>query len=938
MTKDTSKDVAHALVYPKNVGSLPRNICIVKWTPEWILIMQQIISYAEGGAKDFLSIPTASLKSILEIHLDGLLLVRAYSGLKTNDLKFFKPSSEIEPFIIADYQSELVETIGSCIEKWVDEYLVPFMEEYEMPDSLRDKLFLLLDKNSVFTTESQTFDLLPWGASANGTAAPLFNPLGYSITANDIARLLEGIVLFPELPPVMRVIGSELRKNTAELITPIIDRFEEKGLFSLVCTISIETLPTVNYPTINFNFSRRRWVTALKERYSHNRNASAFLFDENEGHVYTFNICKKKQENGDRKWLPDESFDVLRDRFNLPEINDEDDIYTLNINGLRASVSHSHSSDGGGYSGKNKLGGGVTERDRSDAFNAIFKHLNPYGFQKMESFHQIKNEVQFLKSENLNYLDLVTLCMNINEDQAASNESNENEFSIDISPNEKDIIHLLGKEWGEMIELLDEKLKKPRELESAKQKAVKVSNMCEINRNIVHSQFLSNQAPTLLLICQDQRQQGIIKYIIDKLFGDSIQVVSTLLPANTHGTRDTLPGADLTTLKRLQLRKETWHDAINNLASQCTIDMCLIQADQYYEDQGKDDNVNKPAAKIAFAQSGIPSQYLNPMDRRISKRDKQLEDYLNRIRSALFDLVFGHHGIIPAISESVTRYFPKETNRPKFIYGITSLRVNKRSGPAPSEIAVATRIDTNTGQPEVKFCHQERILVTSDWLNYRDAIKYLCSRFNTQISLGNAKSSLLPKDVYSSFSKRIFVEANQNLGIIYLETKRSSTLSPWLSDMSVGNDTEKLFSSYPALRVIRVRKQAPQLMIEKYAGEYFTPTTCRRLFSVDVGNIPIYWSLGQPLSQKKRGMSTYRSIELPDKGKTKTFDPVLGSAPTPNAVEFVVLSAPKDESIEQLIQFTTSLRVGILQANFSNFVSLPAPLFITNKLKEYFEL
>ncbi|WP_143247443.1 hypothetical protein [Agaribacterium haliotis] len=44
------------------------------------------------------------------------------------------------------------------------------------------------------------------------------------------------------------------------------------------------------------------------------------------------------------------------------------------------------------------------------------------------------------------------------------------------------------------------------------------------------------------------------------------------------------------------------------------------------------------------------------------------------------------------------------------------------------------------------------------------------------------------------------------------------------------------------------------------------------------------------------------------------------------------------EPIDQLIQLTKSVRAGILQDNFSNFVSVPAPLFTIKKMKEYFEL
>ena len=176
-------------------------------------------------------------------------------------------------------------------------------------------------------------------------------------------------------------------------------------------------------------------------------------------------------------------------------------------------------------------------------------------------------------------------------------------------------------------------------------------------------------------------------------------------------------------------------------------------------------------------------------------------------------------------------------------------------------------------------------------------------------------------------------------GIVYLDAEHVRTLCTWLGNTVLASEGNDLRAKYSNLRIIRVRQQAPQLMVEKYREGYLSPTTCKRIFKVTEGTLPVYWSLGLPLAQSKRGVSTYRKIILPDgKGGTKEFEPFLKQAPTPNSVEFVVLSLSPEDSADKLIQYTTALRVGVLQANFAKFVSKPAPLFIMGKLREYFEL
>ena len=940
MLKNMEKDVAHAFIYSSKSSSLPCEVYLAKWTPECLLLMKEIISHASvSAAQEFLSIPTASLKALLEINVDSLLLVPNYVGLKTNDLKYFSPRSHLKPFIIARKSNDFEKSLKYCTEAWIDDHVVPFIEKYNLPDSLREKLFLLVENQKLFELQTESFALLPWETGKNGTAIPTTSTYGYSITANDIARLLEGLIIFPDLPPVMRVIGSDLNSNKAELMTPIIDTFQESGLFSMVCSISIETLPTVNYPIININFHRRRWVTSLKEKFSHNKNASAFIFHENNQRAYAFNLRKQKTDGNKSVWLPDDSLDALRAKFKLPRTNSLEEIVKLVGNeNVRAGVLHSYSSDGGGYAGKNKLGSGVTERDRIDAFANIHRKLAPLGFEIFNSFTRIKDGKNFLKVSHLSYLDLITLCLNINEDLTLEDDSGApgvNEQRID---NPEPIIDGLDDQWLAMISQYEKKLYEDGSI----LKAQKVENMSDLNQDIIKRCFVEDRKPVLLLFCQDQRQQVILKYIIKKLFAESIEVISALLPSDVHGPKNILPGANDKPTDRIQQRKESWEKYMESILSKYNIDMCLVQADKFYVLEGKlvpEDDINKIAAKITLSSLGIPTQYLNSIDVRKKNIEKKLEDYVNRIRSALYDLVFGHHGLIPAIKESINAYFPSVDTRPKFIYGISLVKVNSRSCCASgAELAVATRISATTGLPEVMLCYFDSQIHVTEWINYKQAIQFISARYNIKMSLGGDSGSITRKDIFQSFYKKLVKEANQQHGVLYVDATHAKTLCSWITDSGIQLEGGLDLSAYPMLRLIRVRQQAPQIMIEKYVDNLATPTTCKRLFRINEGKLPIYWSLGLPLLPSKRGTSTYRSIELSHAGATKIYPPHLKPCPTPNSVEFVVLGSPTGESVDELIQFTASLRVGVLQANFAKYVSQPAPLFIMRKLKEYLEL
>ena len=951
MPINKGNDVAHALIFRNQATPMDFEAAWTQWTPDCInkiktLKDQAVTNYRARTQNEYadLSIPSSSLRMLLQLKIDSLLSVTPYTGFSYSDLNNTK---HIKPFALMQQTPSLIADLSSCVESWLSSNVTAFIERHEVADHWREELFELFDEQKLFHMGHSEFKLFPWGQHKNGTAVPQDSNLGYPVAANDIARLLEGKAIFPGLPPVLRVIGGySNNSNRAELVTPIIDTYEQ-GRFSMVCSISIETLPTVEYPLIYIDFHRRRWIDSIADSYTHSRSISAYLINVDEDRAYQFKLEKRPNDQNRWGWTADDAWDVLSEKYRLtPSHQPQDLLSILDPSGLSVGVAHQHGIEDRNLSAKNRLGSGVTETDRINAFSQIESELSQYGFEQFGNFTAIKNSTPLFKE--LAYLDVQTLS-NADNNEVDENSDPEQQNAITDEDITQAFSSIDRSFTDAFTSIISDQEQDPNKLKRRKEK---VQNMMELNQSLVNSSFTctDNRKPTIVLVNQDQSQQALLLTITQRLFGESVNVRTALLPEKVHGPKSELPESQTKDFQRLQARKEIWEAFSKNAFQGKTHEMCLIQAHEYYSvaSQTKpihDDRINKPAAKIALAsEAGVPTQYLKPINSKIKAKQKQLVDYIHRAQSALLDLVFGHHGLIPGIREQVEKSFGDNNTAPRYLYGINIIKVNKKTvKKGSSELAVATRINSHSGLPEVKLCHFDNSLHITQWLSFNDAIIYITQRYNSSLSLGRYQGVNSGKDNFQKFCREIIDEANTQYGCVFIDSTHSKRLWPWLADTGATTShapfSDGSNAKWESARIFRVREQAPPLMIEKFKDDYAVHTTCARLFRVNDGDVPIYWSLGQPLVKLKRGVSTYQETELPESDNTiKSRGPWLKPAPTPNAIEFTLLSHLATDDTDQLACFASALRRGVLQANFDKWIRSPAPIFITNKLEEYLSL
>lgn len=945
MKKKSEYDVAHALVFKESEKPLTISAAWVCWTEEAYHSFRAILNSARLNLSDTkidLSIPSGSLKSLLELRMDELLAIAPQLRLANRDIT--RTLYKREPFAIFKHTQSTEQFVVEVIDEWFNRHLFPFIERHSIPDQLREDISNLLDESKLFEISNNIFNLFPWERSENDTAIPCHD-MGYPFAANDIAVLLEGKSIFPGLPPLARIVGGDIYRNSAELMTPPIREFEE-GAFSLVCCISVETLPGISAPLIYIDFKRRRWVKSLDNNFTHVKSIKGYIMKSGENRAYTFQVEKKRNENDSSqwRWQATDGWDVLSERFNLSVSDDANELLPLCcINDYDVVIAHMHGIEKNGSHLSTRIGAGVSEVDRIDAFNNILTFLSPFGFSSFSGFERIKNPITMLKG--LAYLDIQTFYKIDSDESDASSQNNESiptQESLVISEQDLDTaIEQIDDEWAEaLLEIEDNATSPSGRLE-------RVTKMFELNRDLIKKCLptLKGDLPVLTLLCQDQSEMWLLKKIVLHLFGDSIEIRSALLPSDTHGPEEDLPNNKKSIQSRIDARLKIWESFSQKNFADNRRHMCLVQAHEWYvKPTGKpkhDDLVNKSAAKIGLAkESSVPVQYLLPLDRKIRKQEKQLADYIHRAQSALLDLIFGHAGIVPGIADLTENYFKNFKAKPNYIYGIAIVKSNKTDlRNSPSEILVATRINTISGIPEVKLGYSTNM--HQAWLPFEGAMRFIAKRYNSSFSIGNDKKSR--SENFQNFCKNIFIEANAENGCIFIGSTHGTRLWPWLSDRAV-NLSNVVFSNgnvanYNELCVIRVREQSPPLMVEKYDEEFGVHTTCPRLFRVKQNDIPIYWSLGAPLRRGKRGLSVYRSIKLPNGSNgVKEFAPHLMQTPTPNGIEFTILVKPQDSDSDTLAAFSASLRRGALQAKYDNWLRNPAPLYIIRKVEEFLTL
>lgn len=922
--KQTFREAAFALEFDQDTQPWARDVVAVAWTADVLQVLAQMRqavsqrkSATENGAQTdaFVNLPYASLRAALHLDISRWTTIKDDLSLRT----LFIPAGRApEPwgYVEASDASGVSDRIKGAFARWTEGALAQYCKAHHAPALGVSVLRDLNLANKVVQVCPSSVQIFPWGNPIQAGA-----PTPFDVTAGALAARLAGHELFPELGPVVRVVGGAER-NHAELMTR--PHQAANGWFSLVCALTVETLPGAEKPLIYCHFKRRRWARAFQQGYSPSSSIGAFVFPHasRPHHAYRFDALRR---NG--QWITDQGYPHYVHTFELAQGYDNERVM-LYPSDERASVVVMAKAEVAIDTGS-KLLAGVPVVDQAHAFQNITNLLSELGLRPFSAFRVAKTPsvkappLAMLKAE-------ATLAKLLERQGEPANDASSVEDLIQAAT------HLPASHWFKKgVPPPDPNYQ--RTISAIRTLTGDTASAADPERR------------TIYVVSQSPDDLAWVKATAEALLGTAFRVVSAPLPRDTHGPRQSLPQADQTARVRFDARSRAW-DAFataNRLPQRA---MVLVIAPKFYAIPGSksqpDDWVNKPAARKALAAYGCTVQYLLPSN------PGNLDTFLPRLQAALLDLVFGHAGSVWGLKQACERCFRQTAPAPRWVGAVGSLLVHTEWNTTQS-VFVATKLDCATGQAWVRFAHFSPEDVETPWMRFDEGAKYLAQR---KVELPRAqvpKRALLARFFTSSFDQIATCDPH---AVIFIDSTRSARLATWLSDRGTREtplavaSTVAAHQRWPGLRLIRIREQAPAIGQEKLHdvlapdGDVLrTWTSTRRLFAVDGTAAPTFWSMDNPPSQEKRGISCYREILLRNSKKTdaQPGDCMLFPARpdvqhlNTQPLEIVILNKRQDDDDAALATFAQHLRAGMLTARNERWVTTPTPLRIIEKLGEY---
>jgi len=933
MKNINSRDAAFALVYDPQAAPVEGKVFAVAWTREVIDVLRQIHKEAEDHERENyedarLHLPFADLRSRI------LLLESRWSTLFDHvGLRYFSEGPENPTpwgFLCNADAPSAKKAINQAFSEWVEGALQAYCDQREafLPGIRR--LFELQQLDKVFKFTPMRVQLFPWPATgpAQGAESP------FNVSAGFLASRLAGREIFPDLGPVVRIMGGP-EANHAEVMT--LPRSAEGGRFSLVCEISMQTLPGGMWPLVFVQFKRRRWADTMSS-YPKGRTIGGFVIPHELRPDAAFRFSLSRRGGA---WNTDLGYRYFEQTLSLAEGYDHERVLQYPCDD-RASVLVMVKPDVAEAANSN-LNAGVPLVDQGDAFERVAEALADIGLRRFEDFAEV-TPPRF-KPAKLDILKAEITLSHLLEgyEQDADEEGGEESGDATGLASSSSI----GKRIEAVTGSPSERFYKDEPKLGTDPKVT-----AAIRTLVAETAYGSDSRRRVIYLVTDTTEDiGWIKAAANAIFGDTLQVVSMPLPAGTHGPAELLPMAEGSNRARFDARLRTWETFVaeQNIPSGA---MVLVQAAKLYAQVGGgkrklDHWVNKPAARKAFAIAGCTVQYLLPSE------TGRIDKFQPRVQAALLDLVFGHGGLVWGLPQSSKAMFTDPATRPRWVAGIGSLQLTTEWN-KNATVLVATRMECATGKAWVRFGHHEAQMVVSDWMPFDEGATYVASRRLALPQKVDARRAAFARFVTETLNDIHQLDPN---AVVFIDSTRTAKLGGgWLSDrnitggpLTVAPDT-LVHERWPGLRLLRIRSQAPSMGQEKIhqdleAGgrKIKTWTTTPKLFQVKNTPAPTFWSLAKQAGHPKRGVSCYRTVMLPNPKRTEDIPgPVAAFLPrakdqhaNPRAIELVVLQHQPADNAMHLAAFAQALRAGMLTAQNERWVSSPSPLQIIDALAQY---
>lgn len=949
---------------------------VATWTYQALELLSQIRQEV-ANARDVraISLPYASLRSLLELELPASSRIRRSLGLSLRELgRRRKPTV----FLHVDEGAAVEATraaLGEAVSIWTLEDLVGWASRAAGAAALVERFHQVVAAGEAVKFEPSEATVVPWGRhpTTGTTAAPHWS--SFRALADWAARQLAGHELLPGTGSWRRVVCRSGDDAEAELLTPPLSSKDGGPRFSLCLKLRVSTIPFQPQPLLLVRLSKRRFLSKLPTGWTRNGRITGHIWSA--GHrkrVFTFDVNRRARG----AWETDALLEACIQRLGLnAHAWDAESIVAGLATTPEAEVRLVYSAGTAGGQ-RPKVLSGVPERDKLDLFANVQRLLAPLGVVPLPVPTSLGRTTGPAPAAHrrMNAETMLHAVAHHSEEGPQDGVAGEPKSALEDVDVEAVLRRRMSLAISDMHKIADDPAQWDPKLDL-------LAKLAERNADgvLVHR---PSESPTLVLLHERGLPKGLARlasHCVRLLLGDSVAVHAQQMPADVAGPRADLPERGAAAQARFEARVQAWEPIATAIREAVDHPMCLVLSREWYGPRGKgrrhDDLVNKAAGRRSLAAvAGGNVQYLSPPDTVPGGDEVDIAQFFFRLQAALCDLVFAHAGRVDDLQERVRRHFPEDP--PEEIIGFTVVRRNSFGRLfEKSFIAVAIKLEVNTGRAFLRFGHRgpNGRLHATTWQPFSRALSKVAQL--TPAILGDdwrEQKVNFQEFVAGTLDEAVEAETHP---VVLIDSTNGARLWPWLADKQVDPSNIKIANrslmqqDWKGMRFVRVREgsvpalptdievalaesgvedaTAPaELARERVVRRPTSRSGLYRMTGEQEDGVGVYLSVAsQPDTfREKRGVSCYRSVQVwnglkPAQknsaglslGRLAERAPVEARWSTPDPVELTLLMAGERDDPLDVVRLVHGLRRGF--GHFGGWAKLPAPLFFGRVVRDY---
>jgi hypothetical protein len=907
--------------------------------------LMDLLDSSAGNSRAGTNLPTSSLRLMLQICLQDVLSVDRHLGCKAGN-RNAEGSNAIRALGPLEEGGE--QTIARIVREWAMSTLEPWsMDKGCTANALRVK-GAALGSNIVSSVSNLTL------------RDPRSGKLNFPLVARLLADQLRGQTLFEGLGPCELVLPGPFDESSFDLISAprtLAAGASGTHTFSMIARVQVSTMPCSDAAYVSVTPSKRVWASTMPKGANTGSKATAYAFPpQADGSdalhaIVPLTVERKPAEQGYSWELNGDEYAVVKEQARLLQQEAPD---TLAI-GIAESAQD-----------KNRWWIGLPQTTR------LYRSLNQHTPSDTDEVELMQRCCELLEGFADGPIDFELRSLPLNKSSTTAMVKAEDCGTLGAALLEAD------------PDAQEDDDEEPAD-SAGSQNEVKLAAFREQCIRVL-AKVYPGARPTLWLLGGTPEEVLIAEQIARHLFGDSVTFKRDPLPDQVHGLRADLPGAELPSKQRFNLRVEKWKDAqnpgglLNAIAAHEGPKFVLVCADK---DLGykQEDVVNRRAAIHAICshtRAGV--HHVLPMEpaNTPARLARARQNFIHRMQSAMTDVMLAHSGHVINVAEFARDRIPSGC---KAIYGIQALRKNaqKYSGETRVSMLVYSRINLSNETTEVQYHYGSGARIHySNWMPLSEGLIWLAS----QRTITSDDRWLAAN--FETQTRKFLIETQESdpQAVVLIDWGTLPGLWKNLTDdnlrsaPALGNLLLKqAFSQMSFVRIrygidakisirgksttfyeaIRYEAASKVLTGNVYRDEY--ATTTKRLVEITAGATAAAGSyrashfIGmmtpRKTSQGKRGLSSFRSVSLMNRvgkgqdlndAKDAIFEIALRAAlskdnSSPGPIDISVLQHPDNISAQNLAVLCMGLRLGY--PHYDEWTQLPAPLFFIRKIDDY---